>query len=326
MDPEVASLVAHVKGDGRLELNVKVSQIMSILKAHGLMNEALLHSREILIHPQNRAGKMCVPAEVHAKGDKLLKTGADLSRLDGICFEVASDPQKRNVQLQANRDLQEQSEGKLAKVVGNERYLSVSGSHTVAFVKSVSEQCVTEEPGLLDLCPGGQLSLEALVSGSSIPLADHPFTQMVKMGWTWKIIKQEVEVQFPDLPALVQQAQNSSHALATQMNEVEAAMQIAYWFKQCQSMAEAVKLTMASQPACAHYLDCIGRYVRLYGGGSDFPIISVLDGVCALLGLIAHDSVAYSQAHISMACVVAAAFRGSCSMNQTPCQYPISSA
>eukprot|EP00438_Fugacium_kawagutii_P035757 Skav229351 [mRNA] locus=scaffold2596:517304:519570:- [translate_table: standard] len=212
-----------------------------------------------LIRPQNRAGKMCLPAEMHSKGDKLLKTGADLSTLDGICFEVASDPQKMEWSVASQPRLQEQSEGKLAKIIGNERYLSVSGSHTVAFVKSVSEQCVTEEPGLLELCPDGE------------------------DGMDLEIIKQEVEVQFPDLPALVQQAQNSSHALVSQMNEVEAAMQIAYWFKQCQSMPEAVKLTMASQPACAHYLDCIGRYVRLFGCGSDFPIISVL-GWCLDLG------------------------------------------
>lgn len=149
-----------------------------------------------LIHPQNRAGKMFLPAEVHAKGCKLLKTGADLSRLDGICFEVAATAATRSQQFQANQDLQEQSGGKLAKVRFTERCLSVSGSHTVSFVKSVAQRCTTDDPGLLELCPNGQLSLEALVSGSSVPFDEHPFTQMVKIGWTWKVIRQEVEHEF----------------------------------------------------------------------------------------------------------------------------------
>ena len=89
---------------------------------------------------------------------------------------------------------------------------------------------------------------------------------------------------FSDLPALIQQAQNSSHALASQMNEIEAAMQVSFWFQQCKDMAEAVKLTVASQPACSHYMETIGAYVRLYGGGEDFPVMKVLDGISKLYG------------------------------------------
>ena len=104
------------------------------------------------------------------------------------------------------------------------------------------------------------------------------------LGWTWKIIRQEVVQEFSDLPALIQQAQNSSHPLASHMNEIEAAMQVAFWFNQCKDMAEAVKLTVASQPACSHYMETIGSYVRLYGGGEDFPVMKVLDGISKLYG------------------------------------------
>ena len=142
---------------------MKVNRIMAILKEHGLLYEAQPNCNDILIHPQNRAGKMCLPAEVHAKGCKMLKTGADPSRLDGICFEVAATAATRSQQFQANQDLQEQSGGKLAKVRFTERYLSVSGSHTVSFVKSVAQGCATDDPGLLEMCPNGQLSLEALL-------------------------------------------------------------------------------------------------------------------------------------------------------------------
>ena len=93
-----------------------------------------------------------------------------------------------------------------------------------------------------------------------------------------------MEQEFSDLPALIQQAQNSSHALASHMNEIEAAMQVAFWFNQCKDMAEAVKLTVASQPACSHYMETIGSYVRLYGGGEDFPVMKVLDGISKLYG------------------------------------------
>ena len=150
MDPNVAKLVLAAKKDAQLELNVKVNKIMTILTEHGLLYEAKLHCNDILIHPQNRAGKMCLPAEVRAKGCKLLKAGADLSRLDGICFEVAATAAIRSRQFQANQDLQEQSCGKLAKVRFTERYLSVSGSHTVSFAKSVAQGCVTADPGLLE--------------------------------------------------------------------------------------------------------------------------------------------------------------------------------
>ena len=67
MDPKVAKLVLAAKKDEQLELNVKVNRIMTILKEHGLLYEAQLNCNDILIHPQNRAGKMCLPAEVRQR-------------------------------------------------------------------------------------------------------------------------------------------------------------------------------------------------------------------------------------------------------------------
>ena len=264
MDSSVASELKKLKEDEKLELNVKVSKIMDLLQKHSLMQQMHLHCDQVLVHPQNRAGTTLVFGEVHRKGNMMLKAGVDLSKLDScICFETAADAGQRSQQLQANMDLVAQSQGKLAPVTGAERYLSVSGSHTVSFCKSVLHCCGTEDPDLLKSCPNGHLSLDALLSNSSLAVESHPFTQMVKRGWAWKVIKQEVEVQFSDLPALIQQAQNSGHALASQITEMEAAMQIAFWYKQCKDLNQAVSMTLASQPMCAHYLDSIASKLML---------------------------------------------------------------
>ena len=42
-------------------------------------------------------------------------------------------------------------------------------------------------------------------------------------------------------------------------------------------MTECVEAARASNPACRGYMDVIGRYVELYGGGPGAPMVKYMD-------------------------------------------------
>ena len=103
---------------------------------------------------------------------------------------------------------------------------------------------------------------------------------MLTQGWGWTILPWQVEDTWPALPDLAQRALNASNSVASQASELEMAASIAE-FAQLDpdkvDWASCVEAAAATMPACKGYLDTIGRYVKLYGGGHGAPMIHYLD-------------------------------------------------
>ena len=147
------------------------------------------------------------------------------------------------------------------------RAMTVSSSHTTAYMKAAMAGCQTPD--------GAKLSSDK-----------DGVRELCHEGWTWTVLSWKVEQMLPDMPSWLQMVLHCSNAVAVQMTELEAAQQIGLLVCQSGSLQAAVESVKSSAPRCSPYLDCIGQYVKVFGGGSDqkFPIIGFLDGFQKMYG------------------------------------------
>ena len=56
----------------------------------------ILHSAEVLVHPENRSGMMVNAFEAHKKGSKVKHVGAKLEKLvEAVCMQMSPEPVRR---------------------------------------------------------------------------------------------------------------------------------------------------------------------------------------------------------------------------------------
>ena len=155
-------------------------------------------------------------------------------------------------QVKSNQELVEASQGKLSPLSGQERYLTVGGSHVTAFRRAVLSGCATEEPWLASLCNHAQ---------------DEAFKAMCLQGWSWTIVSQSVEVAIPELPILVQASLNTGHVVSLQQSETEVLQSVAHLYQMASSQGGTPNLkacldqVAAARPKCLDYLETIGHYL-----------------------------------------------------------------
>ena len=154
MDPQCKTAVVTLMDSGKDHPLATWLQIEKVLTANGMAYKAKVSPEAMLVHPGNRASLCLNPFEVHAKGAKLMAIGLDPAMLGkSTCIEIATDADTRKQQFDFNK-----SDSKYLPVPGGkERFLSLSSSHTTAFLKAISAECFTPEPALADqhgkLCP-----------------------------------------------------------------------------------------------------------------------------------------------------------------------------
>lgn len=107
--------------------------------------------------------------------------------------------------------------------------------------------------------------------------SDHLFQSMVRNGWQWHCIKSEVEECCPWMPQLLQAALNSGNEISKQSTEMEVALSLAYTYKTSASMENACAVVKAA--TSLGYVDAISKWVRLYAGGDDFPLVHLLASI-----------------------------------------------
>jgi hypothetical protein len=277
------SEIEALKKSDTVELNIKVDKILQALLAHNIAYYTAALPEAFLVHPSNRGGLMLNHFDVHDKGNTMLKIGVQLNKLvDSVAFEISTDPAKRQHQLEKNRQLVAASNGTLAPVLGGERFLTVGTSHTVAFCKAVNACCLTKQP---ELSSNGTLNLSSILAAKQAGNEEHPFKSMCCTGWKWLIIPSYVEDLHPELPALIQQSLNSSHAVSKQPTEMEVAATIAEFYEKMNlSLDLAVHAAGQSEPKCKPYLATIAHYVKCFAGGDSFPIIRFLESYSGQYG------------------------------------------
>lgn len=147
MDPQCKSAVMTLMDSGKDHPLATWLQIEKVLMAHGMAYKAKVSPDAMLVHPGNRASLSLNPFEVHAKGAKLMSIGLDPAMLSkSTCIEVAGDAETRKKQFDFNKSDSQY----LPMPGGKERFLSLSSSHTTAFMKAISAECFTPEPTLAD--------------------------------------------------------------------------------------------------------------------------------------------------------------------------------
>ena len=258
MDAKVEQAVQQALGSTRPMLE-KLDTVTGILRQNGLAWKTTCKVQEMLVHPQNRGGQMLSVEDVHSKGAKLLQVGIKKDLLSGsVCFAIGHSDDVKKRQLLANQQLAEGHPELLAPVAGNERYLAVGASHTSSFFRAVAA---------------------GKTSPASAELIDHQspaLRDILDNGWEWTVISAAAEAAFPDLPRFYSLALNAHAANLKQMNEIEAASQLALGLRNGLSLKKAIEEVRASEPQCKASLDAIGFYASHFGGGENMPLIDFL--------------------------------------------------
>jgi len=147
----------------------KIEKVLTILESNGWAQKMTIQPKDILCHPSNRGGAMLSFYDAWSKGKAMLSVGLQKKLLHGsIAREVSKKITKRSAQIAKNQQLVKDSQGHLAPVSGQERFLasfcffpisqklllflmllantlfgssagflSLSSSHTVAFLRAM---------------------------------------------------------------------------------------------------------------------------------------------------------------------------------------------
>ena len=185
---------------------------LAILKKHKLLK----HAQQVpptlfLVHKENRNRLMLNHLNVHKKGGVIYGIGADLKQLSvAICAELAPHGPTRLSQLEANRSMLKKFAGLLAPINGEELYLSLGCSHTVAFCKLAPLGGPTPIKELQDA--NGNVDYGKICKQADIK-------HMIEDGWEWHIIPWDVDAKFPRFASVVQRALNGSNSVSSEIGE-----------------------------------------------------------------------------------------------------------
>ena len=255
----------------------KFNKIMNKLWKANIPYRATLSIWDVLVHPENRSGLGLNPFDVHKTLAKVKEIGADKEAVHRACaFEMAPVGEEREAQIAFNQNLIERASGMLADLRGQERVCSVATSHFTAGCRAAVDSCETPEVTIKD--KNGKLNFAQLVEH------DTNFAELIQEGWQWTILPYIVQVAWPKLPDLIQDALNAEHATFSMASELQVMVSIANRalaaFNQGQvpDWAKIKNEIRASQPPCADYLETLCEFVRLYAGGNGAPIVRYLEG------------------------------------------------
>ena len=274
----------------------KWAQIEKILLSNGLAYKQELPPELFVVHPSNRGGFGINAWNCHAKGSMICAMGADLSQLTGsVAFEMSAA--KKDEQIKFTKDLALASEGLLAIPSGAERFMTVSKGHTTQFMKSIKNSCRT---------PQAKLASQDGHLGSHLFAKDPSLQKMVQTGWTWTIILSIVEDKFPQLPALIEAACNSTNATYEAQNEIQLMSAVVSHVKNVSSKDGKHDFAAIADGLCLggpikSYAPMVGRYVQRHGGMQLLMLycMRALFMSVAPVALIAHEcSCYYSHAFI----------------------------
>eukprot|EP00435_Cladocopium_sp_Y103_P017099 s4693_g4.t1 len=232
--------------ESKKPVNQIVDQVVAVLQKHGLAHyQAGVTPSQVLCHPHNRAKQMISWLDMWAKGQQMLAIGMKRQLLgESMAMELSIDPAKREQQINANKAIIQEAAG----------YLSLSASHTTAFLRAIQHGCTPE-------------------SGQAIEVPrDDPAWDLIQNGWQWLIFSHLVEKQWPMLPSLLQGALNSANAISKAPNELELAAQLANLFQHGVALKEAKKTVQATTIVDPQLLEDLCHFVTHYAGGRNFNI------------------------------------------------------
>ena len=260
MTAQVQSILDN-KTDGVIS---KLEKVVNLLESRGWAEKIVLKPQQLVCHPSNRGSSMVNAWDCWKKGLNILSTGLKPSLLapNSLCVELARKPVDKKQQLLKNEELMDASENCLGRMTNSERYLTLGSSHFVYFCRALQQGAVP---------PGGEKL--------QIP---EEMTALLSTGWSWTVLKAEVEESFPSFPGWAATALNSVNSNSKAVSELEAMLEIASLLKQGKKMTECVELLQEGMPSCSDYMEDLAYFVKLYAGGDGCPVLHQLKEFCCL--------------------------------------------
>ena len=294
LPPAVVSQVNYIM-DSQKPVNQQVDELCQLFIKHGFARHQAVKHNEMLVHPENRAKGMLNAHDVHQKGAQMIQVGMKRALLgEAMCVELSTKMDTRAQQLAKNANMVEQANGSLALIHGQESFLThpkgvfipregcglvsvVLASHSIYF-HHVNTQ------GFLSLsCSHTTAFLRAIERGCHNPVGDKlditksdPCRDLIQNGWQWLVLSSQVEEAWPVLPGIFQCALNSSNAIAKAANELEVAATLAQFFQGGMTLNQALAKAKDGAIACQDSLDSIAYFVQHYAGGETCPLIAFL--------------------------------------------------
>ncbi len=280
-------LVREVQGmidqwsKGELAPNTANEDIWDILVSNELGKVKLLHTDEVMCHMANRGTLGLNGHNVHRNGNDIDAVGCDPKLLNSAAaFEVCPFEPLRSQQFVYNRQLVAQAKGLLADLTGREHCCSAGTGHFTAWCRAINHNCVTPYKKLAG--PDGKLLPDRFRA------KDKRMGGCLDVGINFRYYPWQVELAWPQLPALVQSALNSSHMVNTTSNELIVMAALAEGDKtrvEGQTFEEVIKCVELCNPPCKDYLSKVGALAQECGGGEGVPLVKLLDRFSKSFGL-----------------------------------------
>ena len=236
------------------------SLLEDLLVRHKLAYKCIIEPECVMVSPCNRAGAGVNPHGAHNLGLQILRQGCSFDELKrSVCVELSQNTVLRKAAVDYNEALVQNSHGLLSSLFGSERYMSLAGSHTVAFTRAAKRGIYMND------------EVENLAA------KDKVFQGMMSHGWEWLVITSIVAEKFPGIPALASQARNASQNIAKAATEIEVALRIVNSIQSSHSNAtltsdevsQIINMVKVDRPVCHDYVEHIMSFVTRFGGGTE---------------------------------------------------------
>ena len=204
---EVADKVQQKLAEARdgTKLVSTVDAVLKILQAHSLAWRQTILPPHVGVHQMNRDGLGLNSSEVHALIDDVLSVGFARDEVRGVCFEVQhSNEATRKIQWKDGCRKRRQS-----RPLGCcEHSICIGGR-------------VTFKRWIELLAPVNQATRGQPLSLARLQEIDAEYYKACMEGTSWLVVSSQVESKWPELPGMIQAANNTASHLSRTESELQ---------------------------------------------------------------------------------------------------------
>ena len=210
----IKSLIASVDvGEATKAVSI-VDRILDMLLSMNLAYRMSIPPSLVGVHPDNRDGYGVSPVEVHALGADIVHWGWSWAACaHAVCFEDSAD---KKIAKYSSK-LAEENPGLAPMLESIIKYGAVACTHTNQWLSAAIHGVATDE---------ATLSVDGRMSHIQLGEADQLMKKAFTDGLQWTVIKSEVEVAYPELASVIQQARNAGNNIGRRESEIQILLRI----------------------------------------------------------------------------------------------------
>ena len=262
----------------------KIENIFTILQDSNLVKVQKIPPKYVCVDDANRNKIGLVVTNAYGVGVMVVgPSGLGFSfhevESNSICFQLPTDPDLREAQIDNNDKLIKLSNGAMAPNTGQWRYTSVAGSHITVFCNAVDARCIVPEEYRAALGDrDGRCDVEGMYKRSP------NFKRAVAEGWNWRVVDPRCAARWPRLKELVQETRNCGGQVACKESEVQVAYKA--WQEEQRQIGDKgfadwdviERFAKRSKPDCSNHVPIILEYTKVFSGGSTGKLLKdILD-------------------------------------------------